>query len=166
MFDTTGMVPVNVNFVVDPTLYTEEDLKPKTEGSAGIDLKACISEEDDRVIVITDFISSILIDTGLRMSIPKGYVGKVYIRSGISKHYMLANGTGIIDSDYRGIIKLRLVPYSFPPNSNGERTLTIQHGDRIGQLIIEKLPTNLKYNIVDKLDETERGEGGFGHTGK
>lgn len=149
--------PKFVDIKVLDGFYTEDDLKPQTLGSAGIDLKARVEED-----ICAYTYNSVLIPTGIRMSIPKGYVGKLYIRSGLSKYFMLANGTGIIDSDYRGEIKVRLVPYGDIPNGKH----TICRGIRIAQLIIEKLPTNLEYRIVESLDTTERGEGGFGSTGK
>ncbi len=97
--------------------------------------------------------------TGVSLEIPEGYVGKVYSRSSISKKgATLANGVGIIDSGYRGEIKCRFYPdpyISKPPYANG---------DRIAQLIIEKLP-EVELIGVEELETSERGEGGFGSTG-
>jgi dUTP pyrophosphatase len=96
--------------------------------------------------------------TDLAIEIPKGYVGLLFPRSSISKtdHY-LRNSVGVIDSGYRGEIKLRM---SIP--ALGETEYLI--GDKVGQLIIMKLPW-VEIEEVDELSETDRGEGGFGSTG-
>jgi dUTP pyrophosphatase len=96
--------------------------------------------------------------TDLAMEIPKGYVGLLFPRSSISKtDHFLRNSVGVIDSGYRGEIKLRM---SIP--ALGETEYLI--GDKVGQLILMKLPW-VEIEEVDELSETDRGEGGFGSTG-
>jgi dUTP pyrophosphatase len=96
--------------------------------------------------------------TDLAMEIPKGYVGLLFPRSSISKtDHFLRNSVGVIDSGYRGEIKLRM---SIP--ALGETEYLI--GDKVGQLILMKLPW-VEIEEVDELSDTDRGEGGFGSTG-
>lgn len=100
------------------------------------------------------------IETELAVEIPKGYFGMVVARSGLSykKQIKLINDVGIIDSDYRGNIGIRLI-------NEGKEPYMIEIGDRICQMIIiPYIQPKLVY--VDELSETERGEGGFGHTGR
>lgn len=95
--------------------------------------------------------------TGLVIEIPKGFVGLIFPRSSISKTGMsLCNAVGVIDSSYRGEIKLRFY------DRNASNTYKI--GDRIGQLIVLPYP-QVVWEVVDELSETERGEGGFGSSG-
>lgn len=96
--------------------------------------------------------------TGLAMEIPEGHVGLVFPRSSISKtDHFLRNSVGVIDSGYRGEIKLRM---SVPALGETE----YQIGDKIGQLVIIELPW-VQIKQVEQLNETDRGEGGFGSTG-
>jgi len=100
-----------------------------------------------------------LISTGIKIMIPEGYEGQIRPRSGLSlKHGItVLNTPGTIDSDYRGIVKVILI-------NLGEEDFKIQRGDRIAQLVIQKIffPN---FKIVENLDKTKRGEGGFGHSG-
>lgn len=99
-----------------------------------------------------------LVDTGIRVAIPQGYFGMVVSRSGHGKHRIsLANRVGIIDSDYRGNIMVRL-------ENLGDTDFVIKRLDRVAQLIITPclLPD---FVLSEELDETERGENGFGSTG-
>ena len=127
----------------------------KTLGSSGIDLQANI----DASIELKPF-DRVLIPTGLFMSIPEGYEGQIRGRSGLAlKHGIsLANGIGTIDSDYRGEIKIILVNIS-------TQSYFIDKGDRIAQLILSKYE-KIEFDEVESLEETERSDGGFGHTGK
>ena len=95
--------------------------------------------------------------TGLKMAIPEGYVGLIEPRSGLSFKKSIENGAGVIDSDYRGEIRIHLY-------NHGNDTVFFAEGDRIAQLLIQKheVPT---FTLVDSLDQTVRGEGGFGSTG-
>lgn len=126
-----------------------------TEHSAGIDLY-CKSDED----IIIKAKDTVKIHTGVYVEIPEGYFGAVYPRSstGVKKHLMLANTVGIIDSDYRG--ELMIFFYNY-----GEEDQKIENGDRLAQLVIQPY-MRCKIEKVDELADSERGEGGFGSTGK
>lgn len=125
-----------------------------TEYSAGLDLYADIENE----ITIMPHCAEVF-PTGIAMAIPDGYYGGVYVRSslGFKKGLRLSNSTGIIDSDYRGGIQVKLY------NDSNEKRI-IQPQERIAQLIIQPYE---KVNLVEanELPETARGEGGFGSTG-
>jgi dUTP pyrophosphatase len=125
-----------------------------TSGSAGADLCACL--EEDVVIASGE---RRLIPTGIAVEIPAGYGGFMFARSSLGKQGVsLANGVGVIDSDYRGEMGMLLI------NHSGEG-FTIKNGDRIAQLVV--LPVcQAEFVSDDGLSETERGEGGFGSTGK
>lgn len=126
-------------------------LERATEGSAGFDLPA--SEE---AWVKPGQI--VMVGTGVRVEIPKGHVGLVFIRSSVGKHGVtLSNSVGVIDSDYRGEIKLSLV-------NNGPTTHHIYAGSYIAQLVV--VPFVGEAVQADTLDTTARGEGGFGSTGE
>lgn len=137
----------------------DEELKP-TRGSkysAGIDLRI----DQDLVIHETSSLNPAMeAGTGVHVEIPEGFVGLVFIRSSLGKRgLMLTNSVGVIDSDYRGEIKLVL-------RCNQER-IDLKKGERIAQLVI--VPYLLgSIDFVDSLEElseTDRGEGGFGSTG-
>ena len=127
-----------------------------TPGSAGMDLVACIEEP---VLLPAD--GRAMVPTGLAMAIPTAeWVGLVYARSGLAVRHgiTLSNSVGVIDSDYRGEIRVGLC-------NLGQEPYTIQPGERIAQLVISPvlLPP---VEEADELDSTERGTGGFGSTGK
>ncbi|MCF6463286.1 dUTP diphosphatase [Clostridium sp. Cult1] len=126
----------------------------KTKGSAGMDLYANI----DNPISINPM-ERVLIPTGLYISIPNGYEAQIRARSGLAlKHGIsLVNGIGTIDSDYRGEIGVVLINF-------GKEAYTINKGDRIAQLVIVKYE-KAEFVQVSTLDSTDRGDGGFGHTG-
>lgn len=125
-----------------------------SEYAAGSDL---YSAEND--LYIEDR-QTVMIGTGIAMEIPEGYVGLVYARSGLACKEGLApaNKVGVIDSDYRGEIKVALY------NQSGEKKL-VKKGERIAQIVIAPFLTP-EFTEVSELDETDRGEGGFGSTGK
>ena len=127
-----------------------------TEGSAGADLFACIGED----ITIAPG-ERILIPTGIAIELPDSGCGAfVFPRSSVSSKYgvSLANCVGVIDSDYRGEIKVPLINHSDEP-------YTVHNGDRIAQMVI--LPVIVpEYTENEQLGDTERGGGGFGSTGK
>lgn len=127
----------------------------KTHGSSGMDLKASL----DASIVLKPM-DRILVPTGLFVSIPEGYEGQVRGRSGLAINHgiSLANGVGTIDSDYRGEVKVILINF-------GKDEFVINNGDRIAQLILVKYE-KIDFELVDDLDSTLRGAGGFGHTGQ
>jgi len=124
--------------------------------AAGADLYACMEEESVKLAAG----ETKLIGTGLAMAIPEGCFGGIFARSGLAAKEGLrpANCVGVIDSDYRGEVKVAL--YN---DSDKERVIT--QGERIAQLVV--LPYLApEFVEKDELDETVRGEGGFGHTGK
>lgn len=126
-----------------------------TEQSAGLDLRANLTTD-----VTLQPLERRLIPTGLRIALPKGYEAQVRPRSGLAlKHGItLLNTPGTIDADYRGEIGVIMVNLSNEP-------FKITHSDRIAQLVIARFE-HAEWNAVESLDETSRGEGGFGHTGK
>ena len=127
----------------------------ETQGSAGADLRAFIND----TIIIKPFERK-LIPTGLKMELPIGYEAQIRSRSGLAlkNGISVLNSPGTIDSDYRGDIGVILINHS-----NVE--FTVNNGDRIAQIIIAKheFPTFIS---TEKLKNSERGEGGFGSTGK
>lgn len=129
--------------------------KYETSGSAGMDVKANISEP-----ITLGSLERTLIPTGIKMAIPEGYEVQVRPRSGLAlKHGIsMANAIGTIDSDYRGEIGVIVINLS-------KDEYTIQPQERIGQLVLNKV-AQMEFEVVDTLDETDRGAGGFGHTGK
>ena len=127
-----------------------------TPGSAAMDLRACI----DRPVTIRAGERTV-VPTGLAMALPSAdYVALLFARSGlgIRKGVCLSNGVGVIDSDYRGEIGVGLVNLS-------QEAYTVQPGERIGQLMVVPVerPT---VSLVEDLDDTSRGSGGFGSTGR
>ncbi len=127
----------------------------ETEYSAGMDLRANISEP-----VTIKPLERALVPTGLFIELPEGYEAQIRPRSGMAfKHGIsLLNTPGTIDADYRGEIKIILVNVSNEP-------YTVNDGDRVAQMVISKF-VQAKLTEVQQLNQTERGEGGFGHTGK
>ena len=125
-----------------------------TDGASGMDLRAFIDEP-----VILQPMERRLIPTGLFVQIPEGYEGQVRARSGLAiKHGIgLVNSIGTIDSDYRGELKIPVINF-------GNESFTINNGDLIAQLVIDSYERVVPIMVSD-LDETDRGEGGFGHTG-
>lgn len=125
-----------------------------TEQSAGMDLRANIDAP-----VTLEPLQRALIPTGLFMALPKGYEAQVRPRSGLAiKHGIgVLNAPGTIDADYRGEIKVILVNLSAEP-------FTINDGDRIAQMVIARHET-ITWQPATELSETERGAGGFGHSG-
>lgn len=130
--------------------------KYETENSAGMDLRAYLP---DGQIVIKPM-QRTLVPTGLFMEIPVGYEGQVRPRSGlaIKSGITVLNSPGTIDADYRGEIKVILINLS-------DSDFVINSGDRIAQLVIARCE-QMEVVEVEVLTETERGAGGFGHTGK
>ena len=126
-----------------------------TELSAGLDLRANL----DTPIELKP-LQRCIVPTGLYMSLPKGYEAQVRPRSGlaIKKGITVLNSPGTIDADYRGEICVILINLS-------SENFIIEDGERIAQLVISKFE-HTQWNEVEVLDETERGDGGFGHTGK
>lgn len=128
--------------------------KYATEGSAGLDIHAFLEES-----VIIKPLERKIIPTGLYLEIPNGYEIQVRARSGMSiKHGItLVNGVGTIDSDYRGELGIPVVNLS---NEEYE----IKSGDKVAQIILAKYE-HLDFKLEENLEETDRSDGGFGHTG-
>lgn len=126
-----------------------------TDLSAGMDLRANLQEE----VILKPFERK-LIKTGLFIELPKGYEAQVRPRSGlaIKKGITVLNSPGTIDADYRGEIMVILINLS-------QEDFVIQHGERIAQMVVAS-HEKVEWESVEELEETVRGEGGFGHTGK
>ena len=126
-----------------------------TELSAGMDIRANLSAS-----VTLKPLERCLISTGLYIALPKGYEAQIRPRSGlaIKKGITVLNSPGTIDADYRGEICIILVNLSAEP-------FVIEDGERIAQMVIAR-HEQAEWTEVQTLDETERGSGGFGHTGK
>ena len=143
-------VMIKVKIISDSGIYPEYE----TEGSAGMDIRAYI---DEPVIIKPG--ERKLIPTGLRIQLPAGYEAQIRARSGlaIKNGITLINAIGTIDSDYRGEIKVGLVNLS-------DEDHVIENGDRIAQMVIAEYKRAV-LEPAENLEETERGSGGFGHTG-
>lgn len=127
----------------------------QTQGSAGMDLRAAITEP-----VTLGSLERTLIPTGLKIELPHGYEAQIRPRSGMAiKHGLsMINTPGTIDEDYRGEVKIAVVNLS-------KDTYTIEPGERIAQMVIAKVEQPVIVPVL-KVSETERGAGGFGSTGK
>lgn len=130
--------------------------------AAGLDLYADIPVGNNSLppqSLLIEPHQTIYVGTGLSMSIPEGFFGAIYARSGLAskQHLRPANCVGIVDSDYRGQVIVAL-------HNDGNKPQVITHGQRIAQLILQPC-FNTTITEVDTLDSTERGEGGFGSTG-
>lgn len=125
-----------------------------SKGAAGMDLYANVQED---IMIRHGEIK--LIPTGIKIALPEGYEAQVRPRSGlaIKEGITILNTPGTIDSDYRGEISVILANF-------GTKGFVIKRGDRIAQMVINKYE-HIKWSECDELDETERGEGGFGHSG-
>lgn len=128
--------------------------KYATPGSAGMDLFAAL--QSDMILKPND---SYLFPTGIKIELPEGYEAQVRPRSGlaINHNIIVLNSPGTIDSDYRGEIKVIL-------KNLGEKDFVVKNGDRIAQLVIASY-IRIEWDEVEKVNETKRGSGGFGHTG-
>jgi dUTP pyrophosphatase len=126
-----------------------------TSGASGVDLYAAVDDE----IVITPG-SHVLIPTGIAISIPEGYEAQIRPRSGLALKYgiTLLNTPGTIDADYRGEIKVIVI-------NLGSEEYILKRGERIAQMVFAQV---WQAELIEtaELDETHRGQGGFGHTGK
>jgi dUTP pyrophosphatase len=120
-----------------------------------MDLKAAIGE--DRISIKPG--ERMLIPTGLSIALPEGFEAQIRPRSGlaIKNGITVLNSPGTIDADYRGEIKVILI-------NHGQETFTVNHGDRIAQMVFAKV-SKISWDVTEKLPDTERGSGGFGSTG-
>lgn len=126
----------------------------ETFSSAGMDVRACL----DTPVSLAP-LQRALIPTGLRIQLPHGYECQVRPRSGLALRHgiSLVNTPGTVDADYRGEIGIIMINLSDQP-------FVVNDGERIAQLVVTRY-TRVEWENVDRLDETERGEGAFGHTG-
>lgn len=141
-------------------IYSKSGELPRyeTENSAGLDLRALLDEP-----MIIKPMERVLIPTGIFLEIPNGFEGQVRARSGLSiKHGLtMVNGVGTVDSDYRGELKVPMI-------NLGSEEFKVESGDRIAQIVFAKYET-VSFEAVsstEELEKTERGVGGFGHTGR
>ena len=125
-----------------------------TPQSSGMDL--CAAIEEDQVIAAG---SIAVVPTGMAIALPPGFEAQIRPRSGLAFRHGISviNTPGTVDADYRGEIRIGLV-------NLGEKAYTVHRGDRIAQMIVQKI-YRAELEVVDILEETERNEGGFGHTG-
>lgn len=132
------------------------DLLPsyQTDGAAGMDLRADVDGE-----LVLPPMGRALVPTGLSIALPPGVEAQVRPRSGLAARHGVTclNSPGTIDSDYRGEIRVILV-------NLGSEPFSVRRGDRIAQLVFASV-LRASLRVVDDLDETPRGDGGFGHTG-
>lgn len=126
-----------------------------TSQSAGFDLPAYLPEGS----IVLEKGKRMLVPTGIFIELPCGYEAQVRARSGlaIKNGIGLVNGIGTVDADYRGELKVPMINW-------GDEDFTINDGDRIAQVVIAK-HERAEFEICEELGETERGSGGFGHTG-
>ncbi|HEY6061972.1 MAG TPA: dUTP diphosphatase [Chitinophagaceae bacterium] len=146
------MTPVEIKIINHSTNPLPEYATP---GSSGMDIRASLKEPKK-----LQSLERVLIPTGLFIELPKGYEAQIRPRSGlaIKQGITCLNSPGTVDSDYRGEIKIILINLSVEEQ-------VIQPGDRIAQMIIQKVEKGALTEVIE-LEITERNDGGFGHTGK
>lgn len=129
----------------------------ETAGAAGADIRANLA---DRGVVVVQPGARALVATGICLEIPAGFEVQVRPRSGLAlKHGVtLANAPGTIDSDYRGPLGVILL-------NTGDKAFEVRHGDRIAQMVVAPV-VQARFDLVDTLDASARGAGGFGSTGR
>lgn len=150
------MTEINIKVKRLSDEYTDIPLPAyATHGSAGLDVSAAIKDE---IIIQKGKIG--LVPTNFSVEIPEGYEIQVRPRSGLALKYGITvlNSPGTIDSDYRGEVKIILI-------NLGEEDYKISRGERIAQLVVAKV-YQAKFSEVDDLNNSHRGKGGFGHSGK
>ena len=145
------MEPIKVNIINKSTNPTPSY---STEQSAGMDVRAFLSEP-----ITLNPLERVLVPTGLYMELPQGYQCEIRPRSGLAlkKGITVLNTPGTIDADYRGEVGIILINLSNEP-------FVINNGERICQMVIMNY-TKVEWVEVEELNDTERGAGGFGHTG-
>ena len=157
---TPASTPVNVQLLRNAaTIYGPDGLAPATNGSAGIDLRACLQDSQETVTIAPG--NRAKIPTGLCIEpCTPGIAGFVYSRSGLGavKGLVVAQGVGLIDPDYRGEIIVFLLNTSTEP-------YTVAQGERIAQIVFQPF-FQASFRVQENLRDTTRGGGGFGHTGR
>lgn len=138
-------------------LAEARDLPPPaymSEMAAGMDLRAAVNS--NLTLAPGEFA---LVPTGIRIAVPQGYEGQVRPRSGLAAEHGISvvNAPGTIDADYRGEVCVVLI-------NHGREAFVVRRGDRIAQLVVCPV-ARVQIELTDALDDTERGAGGFGHTG-
>ena len=125
-----------------------------TPHAAGMDVSACL----DAPVSVAPF-STELISTGLAIELPDGFEAQLRPRSGLALRHLISlpNTPATIDADYRGEVKVILINY-------GREPFIVNHGDRIAQMVVSRVD-RVSFEEVDELSDTQRGAGGFGHTG-
>lgn len=151
----TDREPLRIEIMVEPEGQGLELPAYATEGSAGMDLRAAIENE----ITIAPG-ERYLVSCGFRMALPEGYEAQVRPRSGLAMRHgiTLLNAPGTIDSDYRGTVSVIVANLGHAP-------FVLQRGERVAQMVIAPV-VRARLEPVEELPDTERGEGGFGHTGR
>lgn len=147
-----GAVPRIPLVSIDPDLPVPAYAKP---GDAGMDLRA-----RERVVIAAAG-GRAIVPCGIRIAIPEGFAGFVLPRSGLARDHGITclNTPGLVDSGYRGEIMVLLV------NTDPTTDFTVERGERIAQMVIQRYE-HVEFDVVDELDGSERGTGGFGHTGR
>lgn len=144
-------------------LYEDAQLPEyATDGSGCFDIRYCVPLISDRKNIEVCNGDTVIFDTGLQFEIPKGHAMTIYSRSGhgFKNSVRLSNCVGVIDSDYRGELKVKLIG----DFNNGDEPLVVKHGDRIAQGMI--IPVKkIEFEEVKELSKTKRGGKGFGSTG-
>jgi dUTP pyrophosphatase len=126
-----------------------------TAQSSGMDICAAL---DDDLVLAPGRIR--LVPTGFAMALPAGFEAQIRPRSGLAVNHGISiiNAPGTIDADYRGEVKIALI-------NLGQEPVTLKRGDRIAQMVIQQV-CQVRINVVEQLDDTDRSVGGFGHTGR
>ena len=137
---------------VDPDLPLPAYARP---GDAGLDLRA------REGVVIKAGGGRAIVPCGIRLAIPQGHAGFVLPRSGLARDHGITclNTPGLVDSGYRGEIMVLLI------NTDPSEDFEIERGERIAQLVVQRYE-HVEFDVVTELDESDRGSGGFGHTGR
>lgn len=129
----------------------------ETAGAAGCDLRAALADGEELVLSPGE---RAMVPTGLAMALPQGFEAQVRARSGLAAKFGVGvvNAPGTIDADYRGEVKVILI-------NHGTDEFVIRRGERIAQMVVSPV-TQAQFEETESLDETTRGEGGFGSTGR
>ncbi|QNL19821.1 dUTP diphosphatase [Hyphobacterium sp. CCMP332] len=150
-------MPVIVQVSPLPHFEGLELPKYQTPASAGLDLPAAVAEDEPVTIPPGEWR---LIPTGLSIALPDGYEAQIRPRSGLAAKFgiSMVNTPGTVDADYRGEMKVNLI-------NHGKEPFVVKRGERIAQMIVAPV-THIEWAPVARLDETARGTGGFGSTGR
>lgn len=147
--------PLRVKIVREPGCEDLELPAYATEGAAGMDLRAALTHE---LTLLPG--ARALVPAGIRIALPEGYEAQVRPRSGLAVRHGIGmvNAPGTVDSDYRGSLQVILI-------NLGQEPFTIRRGDRIAQMVVAPV-TRVTWDEAETLPDSQRGDGGFGHTGR